>query len=133
MRLILRSFVVLDIVSLVFLSMQLWHIVTHLETFKNESLAEQINAGLMFPMFWLILIGTYGLFFQKKFGYILYYIQFPFRLFLWIFSLGFITLLPEALSYYGDSWFDPLLKICFMAELIRLYITVRANMNKGIV
>lgn len=133
MGLTLRSFVFLDIVSLVFLSMQLWDVATHLGTFDTVYFADHINQGLMFPMFWLILIGTYGLFFQKKFGYILYYIQFPFRLFLWIFSLGFITLLPEAFSYYGDSWFGPLLKVCFVAELMRLYITIRAHLNKRIV
>ena len=83
----------------------------------------------MFPMFILVLIGAIGLFLLKKFGFILYYIQFPFRLYLWVFTLGFITLMPAALSVYDDKWFDPLLKICFMAEFIRLYLTIKGQLN----
>lgn len=133
MRILSRSFALLDILSLVFLSMQLWVIVTNIAELGNETLENKINSGLMFPMFWLILIGAYGFFMQKKFGYILYYIQFPVRLYLWIFSIGFITLLPEALSYYGDGWFDVLLKICFAFEFMRLYLVIRMHLNKGII
>ena len=128
MRLTLRSFALLDVLSLVFLGMQVWQIATHYQELTNK-LSEKIQAILMFPMFILILAGAIGLFFVKRFGFILYYIQFPFRLYLWIFSIGFITLLPEAFGFYEDKWFDTLLKFCFMAEFIRLYLTIRIHLK----
>ena len=142
MRNILRSFAVLDLLSLVLLVMQLWVNVSKISTFNLwaiqqafnlQTLENKINAVLMFSMFVLILIGAHGFFFRKKTGYILYYIQFPFRLYLWIFTLGFITLLPEALNYYGDTLINVLLKFCFVFEFIRLYIVIRAHMNRGVI
>src|SRR6478752_3157653 len=100
MRFTLRSFVLLDLISLLFLGMQLWFIATH--EFP-EQLSQKVHHILMFPMFVLVLIGAVGLFFEKKYGFILYYIQFPFRLYLWIFSVGFITLIPEALDIFDDK------------------------------
>ena len=65
----------------------------------------------------------------KKFGFILYYIQFPFRLYLWVFTLGFITWLPELLEIYDDIWPNILLKVCFVGEFIRLYLTIRTQLK----
>ena len=127
MRLIFRVFVFLDLLSLVFMAMQLWAIVKNYNSLIL--LSEKVQSALMFPMFLLVALGAYGLFFQKKVGFISYYIQFPFRLYLWIFSLGFVTLLPEALGTYDGSWFDILLKVCFTAEFIRLYVTIKAHVN----
>ena len=126
MRLTLRSFAFLDILSLLFMSVQIWQIVTHFYE-SSYQLSEQIRVILMFPMFILVIIGAIGLFFAKKFGFILYYIQIPFRLYLWVFTLGFITLLPEALGFFEGIWFDFLLKVCFVAEFIRLYLTIRIH------
>lgn len=128
MRLTLRSFALLDVLSLVFLGMQIWHIAKHYQELSNQ-LSDKIQAILMFPMFMLLILGAMGLFFVKKFGFILYYIQFPFRLYLWIFSIGFITLLPEAFGFYEDKWFNTLLKFCFVAEFIRLYLTIRIHLK----
>ena len=127
MRLFFRAFAFLDLLSLVFMAMQLWVIV---KNYRNISLlSEKVQSALMFPMFLLLAVGAYGLFFQKKFGFISYYVQFPFRLYLWVFSLGFITLLPEAMGTYDGRWFDILLKVCFTAEFIRLYLTIKAHVN----
>lgn len=126
MRLTLRSFALLDILSLLFMSVQIWQIVTHFDE-SSYQLSEQIRVILMFPMFILVITGAIGLFFVKKFGFILYYIQFPFRLYLWVFTLGFITLLPEAFGLFEGIWFDVLLKVCFVAEFIRLYLTIRVH------
>lgn len=128
MRLLLRLFVVLDLISMVFLAMQLWQIARHFNELPNQ-LSVKVESLLMFPMFLLILGGIVGLYKARKFGFILYYIQFPFRLYLWIFTVGFITLLPEAFSYYDDKWFDILLKICMMVEFMRLYLTIRAQLK----
>lgn len=123
MRTFLRAFAFLDLISLVFMSMQLWAI---LKNYSNFSLlSEKVQGVLMFPMFILVLTGAYGLFFIKKFGFVSYYIQFPFRLYLWVFTLGFITLFPEALGNYDDKWFSILFKACFVGEFIRLFLTVK--------
>lgn len=127
MRFLLRSFVFLDLISLVFMVMQLWQIVSDFNEFAK--LSEKVAAVLMFPMFALIVAGAVGLFFAKKIGFILYYIQFPFRLFLWVFSVGFITLLPEAFNQFGDEWFPILLKVCFVFEFIRLYLTIKTQLR----
>lgn len=128
MRLVFRSFVFLDILSLVFMTMQLWAI------FKNFAsltlLSEKVQSVLMFPMFVLLIVGAYGLFFERKFGFISYYVQFPFRLYLWIFTLGFITLFPELLGNFDDKWFPILLKGCFVGEFIRLYLTIQAHLKQ---
>ncbi len=127
MRLLLRSFALLDVVSLVFLGMQLWQISHHFNEIVKQS--EKLAAILMFPMFVLVVLGGIGLWLNKKFGFILYYIQFPFRLYLWVFTLGFITLLPEAFESFEDYWFDILLKACMVGEFIRLYVTVKAHLK----
>ncbi len=125
MRILLRAFAFLDVFSLAFMSMQLWAIVKNFS--KITLTSDKVQAILMFPMFALVLLGAYGLFYQRKFGFISYYIQFPFRLYLWILTLGFITLIPEALSNYDDKWFPILLKVCYAAEFVRLYLTIRAH------
>lgn len=125
MRILLRVFASLDVLSLIFMSMQLWAIAKNFGTLVL--LSEKLQSILMFPMFVLLILGAYGLFFHKKIGFISYYIQFPFRLYLWIFTLGFITLMPEVLGTYDGKWFPILLKVCFTAEFIRLYLTIRAH------
>ncbi len=126
MRYTLRSFVLLDVISLLFLAMQIWAIATH--EFP-EQLSQKLHHILMFPMFILVMMAAIELFLEKKFGFILYYIQFPFRLYLWVFSVGFITLIPEALAIFDDTLFDILFKACFVAEVIRLYLTIRIHLN----
>ncbi len=127
MRLLLRSFAFLDLISLVFLGMQLWQIAHHFDEITKRS--DKVEATLMFPMFLLVILGAIGLWLIKKFGLVLYYIQFPFRLYLWVFTIGFITLLPEAFNVFDDKWFPILLKVCFTAEFIRLYLTIRAHVT----
>lgn len=124
---LLRSFVLLDSVSVVFMAMQLWQISHHFNELGKPS--EKLAAALMFPMFALVVLGGVGLFLAKKYGFILYYIQFPLRLFLWVFSLGFITLLPEAFNQFGDEWFPILLKVCIVFEFVRLYLTIKVQFN----
>lgn len=125
MRILFRAFAFLDLISLVFIAMQLWVVIKKFSDFTLMS--DKVQGVLMFPMFILVLIGGYGLFFLKKIGFISYYIQFPFRLYLWVFTLGFITLFPEALGNYDDKWFSILFKVCFVAEFIRLFLTVRTH------
>ena len=125
MRILFRAFAFLDLISLVFMAMQLWVVIRKFSEFTLMS--DKVQGVLMFPMFILVLVGAYGLFSLKKIGFISYYIQFPFRLYLWVFTLGFITWLPEALGDYGDVWPSILFKVCFVAEFIRLFLTVRTH------
>lgn len=125
MRILLRSFAFLDFIALFLMGMQLW-VIWHRFN-EIAKLSEKISSVLMFPMFLLLAAGAVGLWFFKKMGFILYYIQFPFRLYLWVFTIGFIALLPEAFGRFEDYWFNLTLKICIVAEFIRLYLTVRAQ------
>ncbi len=125
MRILLRTFAFLDVLSIIFMTMQLFDIVTKFSRFTVPS--EKLQAILMFPVFVLVIVGALGLSLGKKYGFISYYIQFPFRLYLWVLSLGFITLLPEAFENYDDKWFPILLKVCYVGEFIRLYLTIKAH------
>lgn len=127
MRLLFRSFAFLDLIAIVLIGMQLFYISTHFD--EKVVLSEKVEAILMFPMFLLVLIGAIGLIYPKKYGFILYYIQFPFRLYLYVFTIGFITLLPEAFEYYDEKWPEILIKFCFVAEVIRLYLTINYHLK----
>ena len=94
-----------------------------------QLLSEQIQKTLMFPVFALIILGIIGTFRRKKYGYIAYYIQFPFRLYLTIFSFWFITAIPEFMGVFNDNLSNTLIKICFVVEVLRLYITIRTQLN----
>jgi hypothetical protein len=122
MRALFRVFAFLDLIALILMGMQLVYIATHFE--EKVLLSQKVEAILMFPMFVLVLIGAFGLIYPKKYAFILYYIQFPFRMYLSVFTLGFITLLPEAFEIYDDKWFEVLLKVCFVGEVVRLYLTI---------
>lgn len=127
MRKLFYVFAFLDAISLIFLGMQLWHIAAD---FSNITLlSEKISSILMFPMFALIAYCVYAQVKMKKIAALLYYVQFPFRLYLWVFSIGFISLIPEAVGLFEDKWFDITLKTCIMFEFIRLYLTIRNHKN----
>lgn len=127
MRLLFKFLALLDAIALMLLGMQLWFIMGHFN--EISKLSEKISSSLMFPMFLLVAVGTVYLWVFKKSGFIIYYIQFPFRLYLWVFTIGFIALLPEALGSFEDYWFNLTLKICIVAEFIRLYFTIKAHMS----
>lgn len=132
MRLLLKIFSLLDAVSIVFMVPQLWSIFAHFDTVPHEtfSVLRVVFTSLIFLS---LFISATGLFLFRKYGVITYYIQFPFRLVLWVFSIGFITLLPEML-HQGDQWFGILFRICIVAEFFRAYYTLqvhRAYFRKG--
>lgn len=120
-----RFFGLLDLISIILLSQQFLGIVTHLNEIPNQALS-QARVLLTMPLFLSLFITTSGLFLLKKFAFITYYVQFPFRLVVWIFSIGFITYLPELLNL-GERWFDILFKLCFIGEFFRLYFTIQIH------
>lgn len=125
MRLTIRIFAFLDVISIGLLAQPFWGIITHLKEIPNQALS-QARVILTLPMFLLLFVSAVGLLLIKKIGFIAYYIQFPFRLIVWIFSIGFITLLPELLNL-NQSWFDILFKLCFIAEFFRLFFTIKIH------
>lgn len=120
----IRLFALLDFLSLIFMGMELWAMFFR-HQIVDEKFSEQLRAYMLIPMFLLVLIAAVGFMRMRRFACVLYYIQFPFRLYLWVFTWGFITLLPEAFGYYGDAWPAWLLKLCFVLEFLRLYVTIR--------
>lgn len=120
-----RFFALLDLISIFLLARQFWQILTHLDEIPDQILS-QAKVILLLPLFVSLFISAIGLILFKKFGFITYYIQFPFRLIVWVFSIGFITFLPEMLSL-GERWFDILFRICFIAEFFRLYFTIKLH------
>jgi len=125
MRLTIRIFALLDIISICLLAKPFLEIVTHLKEIPDQVLS-QARVILTLPMFISLLVSAVGLLLVKKYGFITYYIQFPFRLIVWIFSIGFITLLPELLNL-SQTWFDILFKLCFIAEFFRLFYTIKIH------
>lgn len=128
MRNTIRFFGLLDIISILFLAQPFWTLITHLNEIPDQFLS-QARVILTIPIFISLFLSASGLLLLKKFGFITYYLQFPFRLVVWVFSFGFITLLPEWLNL-GDAWFDILFKVCFITEFFRLYFTVKAHQKK---
>ncbi|MDN3587446.1 hypothetical protein QWY86_12245 [Pedobacter aquatilis] len=125
MRLTVRIFALLDIISICLLAQPFWQIITHFNEIPEETLS-QIRVILTLPMFLLLFVSAIGLTMYRKFGFIAYYIQFPIRLVIWVFSIGFVTLLPELLNL-KELWFDVFFKLCFIAEFFRLYFTIKIH------
>lgn len=130
MRTATKFFALLDVISILLLAKQFWAIITHINEIPDQLLS-QIRVVLTLPMFLSLFLSAAGLLLFKKFGFITYFIQFPFRLIVWIFSIGFITFLPEILNL-GERWFDILFKICFIAEFFRLYFAIQIYRNNSL-
>ncbi|QPH37726.1 hypothetical protein [Pedobacter endophyticus] len=120
-----RFFGILDVISIVLLAKQVWKIVTHFNEIPDQVLS-QVKVILILALFVSLFASAAGLIANKKFGFITYYVQFPFRLLVWVFSIGFITYLPELFNL-TDGWFSVLLRICFIAEFFRLYFTIQIH------
>ena len=125
MRILLKIFALLDIISIVFMTPQIWAALVHYNEIPIQALSV-IKIVCTLLIFVSLFISTIGLFRFKKYGLITYYFQFPFRLVLWVFSIGFITFLPE-LFYQGDQWFSALFRICMVAEFFRCYYTIQTH------
>lgn len=125
MRVTARIFALLDVISIALTAPQFWFMLSHLNAIPNMPLSK-IKVILFLPLFVSLFISAYGLWFYKKLGFVASYIQFPLRLIVWVFSLGFITYLPEWLNL-NQLWFNALFKICFIAEFFRLYFTIKMH------
>lgn len=125
MRIYFKIFALLDLISIFLLIQQVYTFITHWGQIPTELDSQLKVYGTIF--IFISLIGTtYGLFFLKKWAAIVYYIQFPLRILLWVFSIGFITILIEWFQW-GQTAFDLIFRICMIAEFIRLYFTIAAH------
>lgn len=124
MRRIFKLFAFLDLISIIFMFSQVWFLLNHLGKIKPDAFS-MIKAGLTLLIYISLLYTAYGQFRFKRYGMIIYYIQFPFRLFLMVLSIGFITMLPEVIPM-SDNAFTWLFRICIVAEFFRLYYTILA-------
>jgi len=120
-----RLFAMLDVISIILLGKQFWGMVTHIHEIPDQVIS-QVKVWLTISLFLLLFVSAIGLILFKKIGFIAYYIQFPFRLIVWIFSIGFITYLPELLNL-SEVWFSIFFRVCFIAEFFRLYFTIKIH------
>lgn len=123
MRILPRIFSALDFLSIILMLKPVFGLMANLQLVP-DNLLSQARVWLTFPLFFSLFVSAIGLMLFKKFGFVSYYMQFPFRLILWIFSIGFITLVPEWLNL-SEGWFNALFRICIVAEFFRLYFTVK--------
>lgn len=124
MRRIFKMFAFLDLISILFMFAQVWFLLTHLGKVKPDAFSI-IKASLTVLIYGSLFFTAMGQYSFKRYGMIVYYIQFPFRLFLMVLSIGFITLLPEVMDV-GENLFSWLFRICIVAEFFRLYYTILA-------
>ncbi|MGY3054277.1 hypothetical protein ACVWYG_002483 [Pedobacter sp. UYEF25] len=125
MRVLAKIFAAFDVISIVLLCQPIWSLIVHFNEIPHNFLS-QVRVWLTFPLFLSLFASAVGLALFRKFGPITYYVQFPVRLLVWVFSIGFITLLPEWLNL-SESWFNLLFRMCIVAEFFRLYYTVKMN------
>ncbi|NEU10377.1 hypothetical protein GZH53_18780 [Flavihumibacter sp. R14] len=120
----LRFFAFLDMLSFLLLSEQVVHILVNIGNLPPETLSA-IRVVLLVIMYLLLLVSAYYLVRIKKQGLIVYYIQFPMRLLVWVFSFGFITLTSQYFS--NPLVFDWLFRIAIILEFFRLYYTIQIH------
>lgn len=120
----LRFFAFLDVLSFILLSEQVFRILANIRNLPPETLSA-IRIILLLIMYPLLLVSAYFLYRIKKQGLIAYYIQFPMRLLVWVFSFGFITLTSQ--YFTNPLVFDWLFRIAIILEFFRLYFTVQIH------
>jgi hypothetical protein len=124
MKSTLRFFAVLDIGSIILLSPQIYALLSNLESIPPQNLS-RIKAALLLIVFLLLFVSSTGLFMIRKFGALSYYIQFPMRLIVWVFSFGFLTFISQ---YFSNTLvFDWLFRMAIILEFFRLYFTVKIH------
>lgn len=88
--------------------------------------AEQFLLNQLKSVFLISLaVSPFGLIFQKKWGYILYYVQFPFRYLFVVLSFGFLTYLVPA----SPSFSRLMIIVAMILEIVRLILTVKIHLT----
>ena len=119
MKWILRSFALLDLLSLFFLYdnflLQFQSILANEPLTSIEFFWRILFIGTYFSLF----VGAVFLAIPKKAGIIIYYCQVPFRVMFFIYSLGYIS----ALSKYANWEYiqNVLIAVVIFLEMLRIY------------
>lgn len=116
----------MDVISIVLMVPQIWAVINHFDTIPAGDTMSIVKIAGMLLLFLSLFISATGQFLFKKYGIITYYVQFPFRLVMFVYSVGFITFLPE-LFMLNNAWFVWMFRICVTAEFFRIYYTVQAH------
>lgn len=125
MKSTLRFFAFLDILSFILLSQQVFSMLFKVPHGWSTGAPSGLRVGALLLMYLLLLISAYTLYRIKKTGLIIYYLQFPMRLFVWVFSFGFLTLISQ--YFNNPQVFDWLFRAAVMLEFFRLYFTVQIH------
>lgn len=121
----LRCFALLDVLSIILLSRQIYQVISNIKNIPAATTILQIRVILLLGVYILLFVSATGLLLIKKTGLISYYIQFPMRLIVWVFSFGFLTLISQ--GFNNTLVFDWLFRIAVVLEFFRLYFTVQIH------
>lgn len=125
MRRFFQLFALLDVVSIFLLMPQIWMVINNVPSLEQTSFGF-IRVGMTALLFISLFFSAVQLYRFRKKGIIVYYFQFPFRIICWVFSIGFITLIPQLFDL-GEYAPGILLRICMGAEFFRLYYLLQAH------
>lgn len=122
MKTAIRFFAILDIISIILLMPQVYQILSGLSRVPLQTLP-LLKAGFTLATFILLFVTASALLRISRASLIAYYIQFPMRLVVWIFSFGFLTFLSQYFSSAGV--FEWIFRIVFVLEFFRLFFTIQ--------
>ncbi|HEY0895409.1 MAG TPA: hypothetical protein VGE15_02545 [Sphingobacteriaceae bacterium] len=122
MKTAIRFFAILDMISILLLIPQLYHAFSNLSQIPGDTMA-MLKIGFTLLTFILLFVSASGAFRLSKAALISYYVQFPMRLVVWIFSFGFLTFLSQ--YFPGDGVFQWIFRIVFVLEFFRVFFTVQ--------
>lgn len=125
MRRFFQLFALLDVVSILLLISQIWMVISNVSSLEQTPFGF-IRVGMTALLFISLFFSAFQLYKFRKKGIIIYYFQFPFRIICWVFSIGFITLIPHFFDL-GDYAPGILLRTCMGAEFFRLYYLLQAH------
>lgn len=120
MKYLIRFFSLLDLVSIALLTTSVFTLLGNLGDVPHQPLSI-IRTCLLVLVYFSLFASAIGLMMLKKWGAVVYYVQFVIRLVVWIFSFGWLTLIDQ---YTGADLFDLLFKVVVILEFFRLYFTV---------
>ena len=121
---ILRIFALLDIISIFLLTPQVYRMANDLDSIPSGALPVLKIAFTAFT-YLLLFVSASAIYKPSRAAVISYYVQFPFRLVVWIFSFGFLTYLGQFSS--NELLFEWLFRIAFMLEFFRIFFTVQTH------
>lgn len=124
MKTTIRIFAVLDIISILLLLPQLYQMIANRAqiSFGTLSILKIVFTLLTFV---LLFISASGLIRITRAVFVSYYIQFPMRLVVWIFSFGFLTFISQYFS--STSVFEWMFRLVFVLEFFRLFFTIQIH------